>query len=256
MAHATQLRWISASRTHPGAVREVNEDSLLDRPERGLWAVADGMGGHSRGDLASRLAIEALEHLPGADSIAQSLGLAHERLDAVNHRLQMEAALRDVRTIGTTVVVLLADGGQCGYLWVGDSRIYHYRDGRLRQITRDHSLVGELVAKGALSAQQAASHPARNLITRAVGAMDALEAEEGGIEVHAGDMFLLCSDGLSNEVGEDEMALVLASCDCRAAADKLVDMALAHGGRDNISVVVVMADEPGGTDRTVLNPAV
>jgi protein phosphatase len=237
-------------------VREINEDALLDCPERGLWAVADGMGGHSRGDLASRLTIEALEHLPAFGSMAQAMADFHERLRAVDHRLQMEAALRDVGTIGTTVVALIAVERSCAYMWAGDSRIYRYREGRLDQLTHDHSVVGELMAKGALSPQEAASHPARNLVTRAVGAMDGLDAEDGIVDVHAGDMFLLCSDGLSNELDADEIARELACHDCRQAAERLIDLALDHGGRDNVTVVVVLAEDAAGHERTVLNPAV
>ncbi|MBK4735310.1 PP2C family protein-serine/threonine phosphatase [Noviherbaspirillum pedocola] len=256
MAHANSLRWLSASRSHPGAVREINEDALLDCPERGLWAVADGMGGHSRGDMASRVTIDTLEHMPAAPGLTQAVAEVHERLQSVNHQLQMEAALRDVGTIGTTVVVLLAANHRCAYLWVGDSRIYRFRDGQLTQLTSDHSVVGELVARGALSPQDAASHPARNLITRAIGAMEPLDAEDGLVDVSAGDMFLLCSDGLSNEVGNEEIARLLACHDCHRAAEGLVDLALAHGGRDNVSVVVIMAEDVAAQESTVLNPAV
>jgi protein phosphatase len=256
MAHAIPLRWTSASRTHPGAVREINEDALLDCPERGLWAVADGMGGHSRGDMASRITIDALDHMPAAAGLEQAVSEVHARLGAVNHRLQMEAALRDVGTIGTTVVVLLASEGRCAYLWAGDSRIYRYRDGMLKQLTSDHSVVGELMARGALSPTDAASHPARNLVTRAIGAMETLEADDGAVDVAGGDMFLLCSDGLSNEVGDEDIAQILACRDCRLAAQRLVDRALAHGGRDNVSVVVALAEDAHAHESTVLNPEV
>jgi protein phosphatase len=205
--------------------------------------------------MASRITIATLEHMPDAAGIEQALSEVHQRLQAVNQRLQMEAALRDVGTIGTTVVVLLAAGARCAYLWAGDSRIYLYRDGKLLQLTHDHSVVGELMAKGALSPQLAASHPSRNLITRAIGAMEALDAEDGAIDAAPGDMFLLCSDGLSNEVGADEIAQTLDSHDCRLAAQRLVDLALAHGGRDNVSVVVAMMEDAAAHDRTVLNPA-
>ncbi|MET0964705.1 MAG: protein phosphatase 2C domain-containing protein [Noviherbaspirillum sp.] len=250
MAQATLFCWQSASCSHVGRVRTVNEDSCLDQPERGLWAVADGMGGHTLGDVASRMVVDALARMPvptSAEVQATILG--------VNRRLVTEAAMRDVQVIGSTVVVLLAGGRRCTCLWAGDSRIYLYRDGVLQQLTRDHSHVEELVARGLLSRAEAGSHPGHNLITRAVGVADALALEEADTEVSGGDMFLLCSDGLSNEVSAQQMAAVLALHDCRAAAERLVELALDHGGRDNVTVVVARAVDPDQDEMTAFNPA-
>jgi protein phosphatase len=163
--------------------------------------------------------------------------------------------LRGARIIGSTVVVLLAHGRSCGYLWAGDSRIYLCRDGRLKQLTRDHSQVEDLLASGTLSAEDALHHPARNLITRAVGAADTLELDEETMKVNDGDVFLLCSDGISNQVTEQEIHAALVSGNCRQAAEGVVDIALQRGGHDNISAVVVRADDPDSTERTMLNPA-
>ncbi|HJW24119.1 MAG TPA: protein phosphatase 2C domain-containing protein [Rhodocyclaceae bacterium] len=254
MAGAGPFRWTSASRCHPGLVREVNEDACLERPEIGLWAVADGMGGHALGALASRTVVDALGALLPAGSLAELAAAAWERLQAVNRQLRAEAALRDVRIIGSTAVVLLAWEGRCVCLWAGDSRIYLYRAGQLTQLTRDHSQVEELLARGALSPEEAADHPLRNLITRAVGADDLLEVDEETLEVNDGDIFLLCSDGLSNEVGAEQMAAALAGGDCGQAAEVLMDLALKHGGRDNISVVVVRAEDVQNLDKTIVNP--
>jgi protein phosphatase len=252
---ASHFRWTSAARSHAGLVRKLNEDACLDQPERKLWAVADGMGGHTLGDVASRMVVEGLEALPHADSLAQYVADARNCLQAVNQRLMKEAAIRDARVIGSTVVVLLAYDRHCACLWAGDSRIYLCRSGQLMQLTRDHSHIEELIAMGTLNPDEALNHPARNLITRAVGASDTLDLDEETLGVHDGDVFLLCSDGLSNAVSEQEMRSVLVPGDCTQAADALIELALQQGGRDNISVVVVRAEDPDSTDQTVLNPA-
>jgi protein phosphatase len=255
VTHATQFRWTSASRSDVGLVRQINEDAYLDRPERGLWAVADGMGGHAHGDFASRMVIEALNKLPSPDSLVELVSDARDRLLAVNLQLRAEAVIRDVPIIGSTVVALFARDRYCGYLWAGDSRVYLCRNGSLRLLTRDHSQIEELKSRGNLSPESATHLSARNLITRAVGAMDTLELEEETMEVRDGDMFLLCSDGLSNAVSDPEMRGALVPGNCRLASDALVNMALTQGGRDNISVVVLRAEDPDSNDKTVLNPA-
>ncbi len=254
VTHATQFQWTSASCTHVGLVRQINEDACLEQPERGLWVVADGMGGHTLGDLASRMIIEAMTDMPPPSSLETFAADVRARLQTVNRRLREEAALRNAQVIGSTVVVLLAYGDYCAYLWAGDSRIYLYRNGRLLQLTRDHSQLEELRSIGNLN-ELTLNLVARNLITRAVGAADTLEIDEETIAVNDGDIFLLCSDGLSNEVSDQEMQDSLIAGDCRLASETLLDMALQHGGRDNISVVVVRADDMYSTEKTVMNPA-
>jgi protein phosphatase len=251
----TEFGWTSAALSHVGLVRQINEDACLEQPERGLWAVADGMGGHAAGDVASRLVVETLGNLPPADSLTQFVTDAADSLQAVNQQLRAEAELRDVPIIGSTVVVLLARDRHCVCLWAGDSRIYLFRDGGLSQLTRDHSQIEELKSSGTISPEDALLHPARNLITRAIGAADTLELDDEAMEVRDGDMFLLCSDGLSNEVSEQEMRSALISGNCRQAAESLLALALERGGHDNISVVVVCAEDMYSTEKTVLNPA-
>jgi protein phosphatase len=253
MTFDQEFRWTSAARTDIGLVRSRNEDALLERPARGLWAVADGMGGHAYGDVASSMVIAALDTLPAAGpaGLRQAIAVALEQLRSVNARLRAEAAARQVPMMGSTVVVLLAYAGEAGYLWAGDSRIYLYRNGRLQQLTRDHSQAEEFRARGGALRADA---PVPNGITRALGAADTIDIEHGSLQVRDGDLFLLCSDGLSNPVSEQGITDALALGDCGAVVAELIAKALANGGRDNISVVVARADDLC-SDKTMLNPA-
>lgn len=255
MVPISRFRWISAACSDTGRVRAINEDACLDEPQRGLWAVADGMGGHDVGDVASRLVIDACAQLADTMGIKQSIVEARATLQTANQQLREEASRRQVPRIGTTVVMLLARDRFCGFLWAGDSRVYLLRQGELRQLTRDHSQVEELRQSGYLTQEEARHHPARNIITRAIGATDHLDLDEDTIEVADGDVFLLCSDGLSNELSDEEIARTLANVDCLHAPRELVDMALARGGRDNITAIVVQAEDPQASDKTLLNPA-
>jgi len=258
MNACAQFRWVSAALSHPGHVRSVNEDACLDLPEHGAWSIADGMGGHAVGDFASQLTIDALDHVlgqTGDTGLALRMRETRARLVSVNAQLQMEAARRQVRRIGCTVVVLIASERTCGILWAGDSRLYLYRQGLLRQLTHDHSQVEELMARGQLTPEQAHRHPAKHMITRAVGATGTLDLDEERIDPIDGDIFLLCSDGLTNDVSNEEIGAQLAAGDCRLAAERLIEMALQRGGRDNTSVVVVEAHDLACADRTQINPA-
>ncbi|CAG4897494.1 PP2C family protein-serine/threonine phosphatase [Paraburkholderia saeva] len=255
MTCASLFRWTSSARSDVGRVREINEDACLDQSGLGRWAVADGMGGHAVGDLASRLVIETLSQLAPPASMKRFIADARTRLQVANRQLREEASRRQVQRIGSTVVVLLACDRFCGYLWAGDSRIYLLRQGQLQQLTRDHSQVEELRQMGHITDEEARNHPAQHMITRAVGATDRLDLDEAAIEVADGDIFLLCSDGLCNEVSDQEIRVALASVDCLRASDELVEIALARGGRDNITAVVVQAEDPAVSDKTLLNPA-
>jgi protein phosphatase len=176
------------------------------------------------------------------------------RLLEVNQALLAEAAARQVDVIGSTVVVLLAVGRTAACVWAGDSRIYLCRGGGLHQLTRDHNQFEELQVRGHLSPTEAAAYPGASMITRALGASQVLEPEAVELQVSDGDVFLLCSDGLSNMASSEDIYAALAGGDCRQAADKLIALALAGGGNDNVSVVVVRADDVD-RDETVLNPA-
>ncbi len=255
MSCETEFAWTSFACSHTGMVRPINEDACLERPELGLWVVADGMGGHALGELASSMVVQALGALPHQENLEDFIVQVRARLQDVNRQLRAEAAMRDVPIIGSTVVALLASQRRCACLWAGDSRIYLYRGSELRQLTRDHSQIEELRQTGTISDEDALRHPARNLITRAIGAADLLDLDEGTLDGRDGDMFLLCSDGLSNEVSEQDMCDALVSGNCRQAAETLLALALDHGGNDNVSVIVARADDLYSTEKTVLNPA-
>ena len=250
---SSSIRWSSASRSHPGRVREVNEDSCLEQPRCGVWAVADGMGGHSLGEFASRLAIRSLMDLPLEGTLEQRAVAAEARLLEANRRLRAEAARRDVPVIGTTIAALLVADNRFACVWAGDSRVYLYRDGKLRQLTRDHSQLEAMRSLHVGSSDDTLDRPPANVITRALGGDDQLELDAVGADVADGDVFLLCSDGLTNEVSEAAIVQALMPGGCRLAAEALVEMALERGGRDNITAVVVRAEDLSSPDRTVLH---
>jgi protein phosphatase len=254
MTCENEFHWASAAHTDVGLVRSRNEDSYLALPERGLWAVADGMGGHAFGDVASRKVVDALATVAAPEDMAQFVAAASDQVTRVNQELRAEAAARQVSVMGSTVVAMLACGREVACLWAGDSRIYLYRNARLQQLTRDHSQAEELKSLGIVPEDAVPAPAIANMITRAVGAADALELELAKVEARDGDIFLLCSDGLSNPVDEQAIVGALAPGDCAHAAQQLVELALANGGRDNITVVVVRADDVS-TDKTVVNPA-
>jgi len=255
MSDTTNLHWSSASKTHVGMVRKLNEDACLELAGHGIWAVADGMGGHAAGDFASQSVVDALAAIPKPLSLGALVGEVHQHLQAVNQRLSDEAGKRREQVIGSTVAVLLAYGNHAVSVWAGDSRVYRYRQGELAQLTRDHSQIEELVAQGLISREQAEHHPSSNVITRAVGVADKLRLDTDMYEVQQGDAFLLCSDGLYNEVNDHEIMESLAVGDCQYSCDLLVDRALARGARDNVTVVVVRTVDEGQITKTQLNPS-
>lgn len=234
----------SASGTHVGGVRKHNEDACLDRPDVGIWVVADGMGGHQAGDVASRLIVESLASVPLPRDAGSFIAEVRARLKDVNQRLLDEARSRGAdAVIGSTVVVLLTFAGFFACLWAGDSRLYRLRNGALQQLTRDHSQVQEMVDAGMLTPEAAERHPYANVITRAVGTSPELELDKLTDRLAADDVYLLCSDGLSKMVGDDEIAAILGRTPLAAAPQSLIEAALAHGGKDNVTAVTVRIGE-------------
>ncbi len=235
----TALRSWSAS--HPGARRPNNEDSFIDRPDLGVWAVADGAGGHDAGEVASRMIVEALGDIPPDLAAPETLNEIRSRIAAVHETLLAEAARRgpDV-IIASTAVVLCVRGAHFACLWAGDSRAYRLSDGVLEQVTRDHSLVQELVDAGQLEASAAEGHPHANIVTRAVGAATdtPFALDKVSDVLRPGERLLLCTDGLTKSVPETAIAALLRLDD---PAEELIAAALEREARDNVTAVVVEA---------------
>ena len=235
------MRFECVSRTHVGLRRKINEDAVLVRSEAGLWAVADGMGGHDAGEVASAAVVAALNELPGNDSLDQFVRAAIDELGRVNHELIELAHTRQLATIGSTVVGLAVGQGHFCFFWAGDSRGFRLRGGELEQVTRDHSLVQDLVEAGMLAPEDAADHPNGNIITRAVGVTEALNFDTVAGPLRPGDTFLLASDGLTRVVPLPELERELTRAEPAQAADTLIDMVLDLGAPDNVSIVIVRA---------------
>lgn len=223
------LSFSAVSRTHVGRVRTVNEDRVLDRTDRGLWAIADGMGGHRAGDVAAGIAIDALGRLADDDGPIDERTVV-AALTAANAAII--AATGNDETCGTTIVAATPTR----VFWAGDSRAYRIRDGRLTLLTRDHSVVQDLVDAGLLSAADALRHPHANVITRALGIGTELTVDSAPVELIAGDLLLLCSDGLSRSLDRRDF---IPDLGIEAQADRLLTNALQRDGSDNASLVLV-----------------
>jgi PPM family protein phosphatase len=245
-------RFFHGVATATGRVRRVNEDSYLALPP--LYAVADGMGGHGAGDVASRLAVEELVKclVPGRVLDVETILAA---LDDAN-RVIIESD--ESSGMGTTITGLAgvetAGGSHLMVFNVGDSRVYRLAGGRLDQVSVDHSEVQELVRAGALTREQARTHPRRNIVTRALGSDVTLRPDHWLLPAIAGDRYLLCSDGLFSELADEEIVALLAAADPQRAAATLVAAANDAGGRDNITAIVVdveVEDDDGADDTTI-----
>lgn len=219
----------SVSRTHVGKVRTINEDRVLDRPERGLWAVADGMGGHYSGDVAAQMAIDYLDmvDVPSTDAILNAL-------QAANSEIFAKFGCENRRS-GTTIVAAQIANGLIDLFWAGDSRAYRIRDGALHLLTRDHSVVQQMVDAGALTPGAAARHPQSNVITRALGVEDKVLIDHLTLPILPGDRILLCSDGVSRSLGDSPPA----AGSFETLARNFLDDALALDGSDNASLVLI-----------------
>ncbi len=243
MLNTEGFSWISFARTDVGKVRKINEDSVLDNGPAGIWVVADGMGGHAAGNVASASIVNSLSELkPSEDADALVSEIEQRLLDANSDLLRQAAERDDKQTMGSTVVVLLAFGQKALCLWAGDSRIYRLRDGTLNQLTIDHSKVQELVDEGLITEDEAESHPEANVITRAIGASQRLFIDMDIRDVQQGDRYLLCSDGLFKEVTKNEINELLDRGTPEEACNTLIDLTLERGSRDNVTVIVVEAN--------------
>jgi PPM family protein phosphatase len=258
MPQLCKYGYLAAAASHKGRVRTANEDSFGICADEGLFVVCDGMGGAAAGEVASRVAVDAvLKSLCGPRKAAAArdtdpgpIGdgassevpvLLRDAVSDANHMVFSQAA-NDSRLhgMGTTLVALMAQGHKVWVAHVGDSRCYRFRDGGLEQLTRDHSLVDEQVKLGQLTREEAERSPLRNVITRAVGSQRSVSTEINELETVAGDLFLLCSDGLTRELPDGRIQTILKlSDDLDTICKSLIDAANDAGGRDNVTCVVV-----------------
>ena len=234
--------WQYCALTDQGVKRKHNEDAVVAVPDIALWAVADGMGGHEAGDVASKMVVDALASVQRPDNFSLFVDAVEDALIAVNQTMR-DLAGREYagRTMGSTVVSLLGADGYGACVWAGDSRLYRLRGGNLEMLSRDHSQVQRLVDAGVLSEAEADVHPNSNVITRAVGGAAALVVDVVMFDVLPGDRYLLCSDGLHNELSKDVIAATLAQGPVSDAAQSLIDQTVQNGARDNVSVIVIEA---------------
>jgi serine/threonine protein phosphatase Stp1 len=226
--------------TDVGKARKHNEDSMLDRAEIGLWVVADGMGGHAKGDVASQMIVEAMKKVHEGVKLESYIDDIEERLLDVNQRLVNKARESEKKTtIGSTVVLMLAYEKYCVYAWAGDSRLYRLRNKELRQMTIDHSQVEVYVEQGLISREEAAVHPHGNMITRAVGAADVLYLDMDIQELQSGDRYLLCSDGLTKHTNDIEFEDMLQNGTPEQTCKALIEQTLDRGAGDNVTAIII-----------------
>jgi PPM family protein phosphatase len=232
---------VGAGLTNRGIVRDRNEDSILTDPSGALWAVADGMGGYGNGDVASDIVIDCLAKIPdGVDPGPALVARLQEANDLVLERQRAPGMGR----MGSTVVAILISRAVAHVAWAGDSRAYLLRGGHLRMLTRDHSVVQELVDRGELSPEEAESHPESHMVTRAVGGGPSLEVDLISLPLAVGDRLLLCSDGLTRCVYEQTVETLLReAAGPEEACQRLLREALENGAPDNVSAITVLIQE-------------
>lgn len=238
----SNLRFSASAQTHEGRVRSANEDSLIVRSDIGLWAVADGMGGHENGQWASQGVVEALSEVVATGDFQSDLANVRAALETANDRIREEAEARGNR-MGSTVVALVADGHSYACAWVGDSRIYRLRDGKLEQLTRDHTQVQDMLDRGMITEAEAENHPMSHVLSRAVGVEAPLRVDIITGELKTPDVFLLCSDGLSGLVSPQEIEAHLLAADPATAARNLLELTLSRNAPDNVTIITVACEE-------------
>lgn len=237
-----QLRLDSVGGSHVGRVRTNNEDSYCVRPQASLWAVADGMGGHENGEWASAVITQALEAVVLPTDFDGACSAVAEAVHQANGSIHQEAQRRGLQ-MGSTVVALHLHDARFALFWVGDSRGYVLRDGVLHQLTRDHSQVQAMVDRGLIRPEEVAGHPMGHVLARAVGVEPGVEVDVIADEAAHGDIFLLCSDGLTNRVSDMEIAATLESLTPQEALDRLIALTLDRGAPDNVTAIIVGVSE-------------
>ncbi|MCR4616986.1 MAG: Stp1/IreP family PP2C-type Ser/Thr phosphatase [Lachnospiraceae bacterium] len=239
-----------SSRTDIGKKRKINQDYVYAYTEKignlsNLFIVADGMGGHAAGDYASRTAVDVMEEFIESSFEKNSQTLLVKAVETANSEVFSRAgANKQYEGMGTTVVAATFVGRFLQVVNVGDSRLYLLRAGDIRQISVDNSLVEDMIRSGGITREQAKNHPDKNIITRAVGVKDYVECDVYTEELKSGDIIMLCSDGLTNMVDDDDICrIIFEAADLKEAVEKLVDSANEQGGKDNISVVLVKYED-------------
>lgn len=232
----SQPVWRSAGRTLRGNRRECNEDAFLDCPQRGCWAVADGMGGHRAGDVASQWVVSSLASLSGHGTLDQRIEEVRRCLRSLDSRLG-QGGVPDI--MGSTVVALLLEGRRAACIWAGDSRCYLWRGQRLYQLSRDHSLLQQLMDKQQLSLEQALAQPGARALTRAIGARQPLSLDVLELSIHPGDVFLLCSDGLYQTLTHSDLGRAMNVGTPRQVVARLFSDVLRGPAGDDLTAVVV-----------------
>lgn len=236
------MRAFGCGITHVGRVRAVNEDSMTLDDAQGFWVVADGMGGHSHGQWASQTIVGAFKELSNATDFDELVNNAAAAIHTANSIIFQESSERGLKA-GSTVVVLCIREGRFACIWAGDSRIYLLRKGSLIQVTKDHTQVRAMVTAGLLTEEDAIDHPLSHVLSRAVGAEAELELDAIEDEIEPGDVFLLCSDGLSGLIKDNELEAVLKSGRLEVTAEQLLQTTLERGAPDNVTVIGVRVEE-------------
>lgn len=245
MSNENNFSWVSSSRSDVGNERQVNEDACLELPGRGLWVVADGMGGHAAGDVASQMLVSKLQGIDSHDKLSEFVDDVEDRVLEVNSRLHdMSFEGDEPKLMGSTLAALLAFDSHVVSMWVGDSRVYRLREGELlKQVTTDHSEVEEMIAEGTLDEASALDHPAANVVTRAVGGLEHVYVDLELGELEDKDRYLICSDGLFKDLTEEEIEELLGEGSCVDACHALIDTVLERECADNVTAIVVEFNE-------------
>lgn len=236
----------AAGESHVGCARQENQDAFLVDAPSGMFAVADGVGGLAEGRLASDTLVGALGSIRSGGTLADAIGAVEARAGEANRALLRVAAERNV-SLGTTLVALAVRGGEYACIWAGDSRLYLVRGGSIHCVSEDHNEANELVRQGVLHADEAWTWPRRNVITRAIGVTEPVELDIARGRIEDGDVFLLCSDGLTTHLADDDILREIAGRAPEVAAAALIRATLERGARDNVTVVLArFRRRPGG----------
>jgi len=230
-----------------GCRRELNEDKLLMSPESGVWLVADGMGGHEAGDIASGIIVKHVETIGQAVSAADLSARFTDRLSQANAEIQRISGERGGAIIGATVVALLAYEQHYACVWSGDSRLYRIRNGIIEQVSKDHTEVQELIDDGTISLEEAENWPRKNVITAAVGVSADISIDVVHGEINRADSYLLCSDGLTEHIDDSEILEIVYGRKPQSACEQLIELTLQRGAIDNVTVIIIQFQDMDAT---------